>query len=242
LTISEIVTLTRNLTNTDINSYTAANMLIDHNNALQKVVSIIQDSMDEADFDDINHGDYASLTTPQVASQRDYLIPQTEGVISVKKVSVTYDGTTWYDAKPLDSSEVTTAPASATAMQTTIDGEFSKTEPYFDVKFNAVWVYPMASAADVAAGAKIYIEWTRDANPFTSAEVTTGTKIPGFDTAFHPYLAYHAAWQYCLQKGKEQAPAYRDMCTDYEARIRRQYSKKLRTRKGLLTTTNLDYS
>jgi hypothetical protein len=242
MTISEIVTLTRRLTNTSAGQYSASDMLIDHNNALQKVVSIINDSMDESEYDDINHGDYPSLKTPLVANQRDYLIPQTEGVISIKKVSITYNGTDWYDATPMDTSEVRTAPVSATAEQTSIDSEYEKTAPRYDSRFNAIWVYPRASAEDVANGASMYIEWSRDASPFTSGEVTTGTKIPGFDTAFHPYLAFHAAWQWCLQRGKSQAVAYAQMCTDYEDRIRKQYGKKVRDRKENLQASYVDYT
>lgn len=240
MTIAEILTKCRQRTNTDTNSYTNATFLIDVNVALQKVASMIHDAQDESDFDDLNYTDYPSLTTP-MTTNRDYSIPQTEGVISVKKVSVSYDGTTWYDARPIDSSEVATAPTSATTAQTTIDAKFAKDEPRYDVKYNSVFLYPKPVQADVDASGSVYIEWTRDAQPFTSGEITTGTKIPGIDTAFHPLLFLIPAYDYCMSKGKPQTPALLEEMNDYEARLRRQYGKKVKDRKGSLVAEIVNY-
>jgi hypothetical protein len=241
MTIAEILSKTRQRTNTDTNSYTNATFLIDVNIALQKVASMIHDSQDESDYDDVNYTDYPSFTTP-LTTNRDYSIAQSEGVISIKKVSVSYDNVYWYDATPLDSSEVPSAPSAATSANTSIDAEFSKEFPRYDVKYNSVFLYPKPVQADVDAGGSIYIEWTRDAQPFSSGEITTGTKIPGIDTAFHPLLFLLPAYDYCLSKGKQQTSALLAEIQDYEARLRIQYGKKVKARKGSLTASSVDYS
>jgi hypothetical protein len=240
MTIAEILTKVRQRTNTDANSYTNATFLIDVNTTLQWLASIIHDSQDESDWDDVNYADYPSFTTA-LTTNRDYSIPQSEGVISIKKVSISYDGTNYYDAVPIDSGEVGVAPASATTANSTIDSQFTSTAPRYDVKYNSVFVYPKPTQADVDAGGQIYIEWTRDADPFTSGQITTGTKIPGLDTAFHPMLYLRPAYEYCVSKGKPQAQALWTELQDYEARLRRQYSKKVKDRHMTIKSPIVDY-
>lgn len=243
MNITEINTKLTTASGADTNTYTAAERLIDVNNAYLKVWTMITDCADEQDPDDTNHADFPMLTTPMVASQRNYTIPAAERVVNVKKVSVTYDGTDWYEALPLDSGEidVPTAP-SGTAMETTIDGLYSKSAPRYDYHYNAIAIYPRASADDVTNGAQILIEWTRDPDLFTSAQVTTGTKEPGFDQAFHPLLYLIPALNWCVDKVKtERIPGLRDQVADLEARLRRQYGKKERSRRGRVSAEIVSY-
>lgn len=233
MTIGEINTKLSQLTNTDTNSYPAAERLIDFNMAFQKVVTMIIDSQGEGDWDDLAHGDYAEGNIPMVAGQRDYTLAQNEYILFLKKVSITYDGTNYYEATPIDSGEMNfaTGPAGS-AQETTVDAYFSKNAPVYDYKNGSLFVYPRADATEVANGASIHLEWTREPSPFTSGEVTTGTRVPGFDSAFHPLLAYLPAWDWCIAKGKTtQADRYAQVVQDLETRLRRQYSKKVQDRR-----------
>lgn len=245
MTISEINTKITQLlgVGTGTDQYPAAQRLIDVNNAYHKVASMIFDSQDESDYDDPNYTDFPILTTPLVASQRDYSIPTSEKVVSIKNISVSYDGTNFYKAVPIDwgETQLEIAPATSGA-ETTIDSYFTKQNPRYDYKYNSIFLYPRASAEDVANGGKIIIEWTREADPFTSGQVTTGTREPGFDSAFHVLLAYYPAIEWAMAKGKQSlVNNLVPMAQDLEARLRRQYGKKVRDRRMQLTSMTKNY-
>ena len=80
--------------------------------------------------------------------------------------------------------------------------EFYKTagRPYFyDVEGNYLYLYPAPDngvSVTLAGGLKVYAQ--RQAQLFTAAEVTTGTKVPGFATPFHSLLAYKSALPYAM--------------------------------------------
>ncbi len=232
-TIGDIATKARSLTNTDSDSYSNADLLIDINMWQQKMVGMIFDSQDESDFDDQRNTTYPIKTVPLVAGQRDYGIPVSEKVLKVKDVTIYYDGTNGYRARPFDITDIDVGntTSTSTAQSVRLDGLFTKTTPQYDYKFNAIWVYPLPVQSDVTAGGFILIEWFRQATDFTSAELTTGTVVPGFDDTFHMMLAYGAAFERATSKQLPQLKAISAGLTDYEARLRKQYSVKQGDRK-----------
>lgn len=202
---------------------------------------MILDSQDEVDFDDARYTDYPSVTVP-MTTNRDYAFGQTitntagltYSVLKIKDVSVSYDGVNFYKAFPLDINELTVGNAptmTASTQNTTIDANFSRTAPRYDMKNNSFNIYPMAQTADVTAGAKMVIEWYRTPVEFTLAELTAGVVIPGFDPSFHMMLAYGAAYEFCASKGLPQADRLYREYQDYEVRLRKQYSSKQVDRK-----------
>lgn len=204
MTLSEIDSKISSIVNVDSTVYTSAQRLIDINIWQHKVESWISESQDESDFDDANYTDYPDLTTPLVSGQRDYSIPTSEKVISIKRVDISYDGVNYYRAVPIDTGEMLNGigPADATTQQTKTDALFSKTAPRYDVAYNSVFIYPRPDDTDVENGGKIFIEWTREIKEFTSAEQTAGTAVPGFDTAFHLALAYGPAYDFFTGTGQ----------------------------------------
>ena len=244
MTIGEISTKITNLTGQDTTNYSNADRLIDINIWLHKVGSIIRDSQDESDFDDLNLSDYPNLNTPLVAGQRDYPIPVSEHMISIKNVSVCYDGTNTVKATPIDASEldIGLAPLTKTTTQNIIDSYFTRTNPRYDTAYNSVFLYPRAVAADVTAGGYIFIEWQRDLDPFTSSELTSGTKVPGFDTTYHPILAYGPAYDFLFShKVYDKADRILPILSDWEARLRREYATKNRDRTYQLKNASVNY-
>ena len=226
MTLGDIATKARAITNTDTTSYTDANLLIDLNIWYQKVVSMILESQDESDFDDARNTDYAIVTTPLVASQRDYSIPVSEKVLKVKRIDISYDGVNYYRAEPIDSGTIEYGDGNATL----IDQNFSKTQPRYDIKNNAIFIYPLPSAADVAASGVIRAEWTRNVTPFTTSDYTSvltdSTVVPGYDDPFHPMLAWGAAYEKAVAATLPQLPLIQNTLQDYEVRLRQHYGKK----------------
>lgn len=217
------------ITNVDSTVYTSDLRLIDINIWLHKVQSMIFTSMDEVDFDDKNYTDYPRLTTNLVSGQRDYNVPETEKVVSFKRVDISYDGVNWYRAMPIDSGEIMSGlgPVSATAQQAKTDALFAKTSPRYDIAWNGVFIYPAPTDQDVANGGKIMIEWNRELKEFTASDLATGIAIPGFDTEFHPILAYGPAYDFLLGTGQNVDTEYvLKPLQDLEARLIATYGKK----------------
>lgn len=219
------------ITNVDTTVYTNAQRLIDINIWQHKVQTAIKLSEDEVDFDDSNYTNYPEQTTPLVVGQRDYTIPTSEKLISFKRVDISYDGVNYYRATPIDTGEMTVGlgPASATTQNAKVDQLYSHTSPRYDCAYNSVFIYPAPTATDVANGGKIYMEWDREIKEFTSTDMTNGTAVPGFDTAFHQLLAYGPSYEFLLGTGQDITNVDRDI-QETKGNLALTYGKKQKDR------------
>lgn len=249
MTLGDIATKARFLTNTDTTSYPDANLLIDINIWYHKVVSMILESQDESDFDDSRRTNYPIQTTPMVANQRDYTMPVNEKVLKIKRVDVSWNGgTNWYRAEPIDSGTIQAGIGfdSATAVDAELDQQFIQIAPRYDIAYNAVWIYPMPTATDVANGAIIRTEWERQIQVFTTADytsvITDSTVVPGFDDPWHQMLSYGAAYEYAQTKQLPMQAQIAQKLQEDEIRLRAAYShKQLDRRYALATGTDVWY-
>lgn len=239
MTLGAIATKARSLTHSDTVSYTAANLLVDINIWYEKVVSMIFESQDDTDFDDQRSTDYPIVTTPFVLngtdnlySMRDYAMPVSERVLKIKRVDITYDGTNWFRANPFDDGVTQQAIYGGTDATPllAVDNNFIKQSPRYDVKYNSLFIYPRASASDIASGAKIQVEWERDIVVFTTADYSTdpsdSTAIPGFDNQFHAMVAYGAAYEFANANNLPQLQNIKSDLRDWEGRLRTAYGRK----------------
>lgn len=228
MTLGEINTKTLSLLHTDSTGYTDANMLIDINIWYQKIVSMIFESQDDSDFDDQRNTNYPIVTTLMVAGQRDYAIPVTESVLKIKRVDITYDGSNYFRATPFDNG----VPQWGFGNPTQEDANMIKSAPRYDVQYNSLFVYPLAIASDVTAGAAIRVQWQRavvafsQANDYPAVAMSTSTTVPGIDLTWHPMLAYGAAYEYANAANLPQLQNIKQDLLDWEARLRIAYGKK----------------
>lgn len=247
MTIGEISTKITQLTGADTtsNGYPSANRLIDINNWYHKVVStMIYPAQDESDFDDQRNTTYPIKYVIFEAGQRDYPIPVSEKVVALKRCDISWDGgATWCKAEPIDSNEIPDGMGrgSDTAAENTLDGNFDKTHPRYDSKYNSIFVYPRPTQTDEDNGALMKLEWQREVTPFTSGELTTGTEVPGFDTAFHPILAYGPAFEYAVINNPPLAKSLFSVLQDYEARLNKAYGLKQKDRELQLRDSAENY-
>lgn len=227
MNLADINTKITGITNVDTTVYTTAQRLIDINIWQHKVQTAIKLSEDEVDFDDSNYTNYPEQTSPLVAGQRDYTIPTSEKLISFKRVDISYDGVNYYRATPMDSGEmyVGLGPASATSQNAIVDQLFPKTTPRYDCAYNSVFIYPAPTAADVANGGKIFIEWDREIKEFTLTDMANGTAVPGFDTAFHSLLAYGPSYEFLLGTGQETTAVEKNL-EEMSGNLSLTYGKK----------------
>lgn len=226
MTLGAIANKARALTHSDTVSYTATNLLIDVNIWYEKIVSMIFESQDDTDFDDQRNTTYPIVTTPMVAGQRDYSIPVSEAVLKIKRVDITYDGSNWFRATPFDDGVTNWGQGNATNE----DVNMIKTAPRYDVKYNSLFIYPLAVASDVSAGASIRVEWERDIVVFTTADYTTdpndSTVVPGIDNQFQAMIAYGAAYEFANANNLPQLGNIKNDLQDWETRLRTAYGRK----------------
>lgn len=222
-----------------------------------KTLTVILESQDEWDFDDLNlTNEYPIATRALVADRRDYkfetalwsLIGEEGGAaasnaaispLKVKRLDVCWNGTgnTCYKAEPIDSNEL----GIGFGNDTELDGRFSTNEPKYDIKSQAIWMYPRASAGHVSNSGIIRIEFQRIFDVFSTSDTT---QEPGFDAPFHRYLSIGASYDWLLiNKPKDTMLITRleAMLLDYENRMREYYGSKSKDRQPILKPAFVDY-
>lgn len=218
MTLADINALITLKSNADTNAFPNATRLILLNAWYQKIASMILDSQDDWDWDDTNRNTEAIVTKSMVANQNYVSLAVSDAIIKVKRVEVTYDGSTWHEAGRFDIGQ-TGWPTDTTS----VNQDFSTDQPYYDQRGLYVYLYPIPTS-NVTNGVKIWV--SREPTEFTSSDLTTGTAKPGFDTAFHPMMALGPAFEWTEAKGMPRAASVGAELADYEARLRRQYSTK----------------
>lgn len=184
-----------------------------------KVVLAILEAQDSWDWDDTTYTDYAVSTTPLIASQRDYTFPVSLKILKIKRVDITYDGTNWYRAEPIDSGSMDFPLGN----DDQVDNRFSYSAPAYDAKANTIWVYPRATSAQVTAGAQIRLEFFREFDRFTTSDTT---EIPGIDPAFHRLIAIGAAADYAIARGLSRKDDLYSLFTSGREELKSYYSRK----------------
>ena len=235
MTIADIDAEVTFNTNADTTVFTAADRLIKYNKYGRQIHNWILSSMDEVDYDDKNNtSDFPILTTDLEANQQDYSLP--DGTTKIKRIEVTYDGTNWVKANPIDIDEITDPTDTSS-----IANDFSTDAPFYDINSNSVFMYPIPST-QVIGGIKIWID--RKANPFTSADVSTGTKEPGFDEDFHSLIPTLVTWDWEFYKLKDYAAADRTLqiASIGESKLKKHYSSKQKDRRYAMGASDVDYS
>lgn len=208
------------------------------NNAYQKLITTIFESQDDWQWDDIGTTDgttssqttYPIATASLVANQRDYTFPVSLKMMKITRVDVSYDGTNYYRAVPWDSQQS----QQGLGNDTNTDARFSTTAPKYDIRANAIFLYP----APTTSVGTLRVEYLREPVEFAS-NATAAT--PGIDTAFQPMIALDAAIEYCLVNSPQIASNLSMRYADFEQRLRRYYSRKEEDVQYQFQTPYVDY-
>lgn len=144
-----------------------------------------------ADFDDKG---YTSRPTGTFVGtlNRDYNFDESYKLMKIKKVEVSYDGSHAVPAKPFDPTDR----KRLAVKDPNVDNRFSTSYPQFDERADGFDLYPKFTAAQVALGAFVYVEWFRAPQGW---DTTTGTDAiePSLDIPFHHFPAVGASYEYC---------------------------------------------
>jgi len=232
--ISEIEAEARALCDADTTSYSAPDMLRRVNNAYEQVVGWLINADGKWQFDDTNYGDFPIGTFTLVNSQSKYSFNDKFLQImdvQVKDANGKYRLITPIDQKDFDQRDRLRLPLRE---RFATDGY-----PLFYDKLSSdtLELHPAPDngvTVTLDAGLRIYFKRTADI--FTSAEVTTGTKVPGFDSTFHVILSYMAAVPFCMSYKKDRVGLYQSEVLRLKTEILEQYTKRSKDERNHMTS------
>lgn len=110
--------------------------------------------------------------------------------------------------------------------------EFFKTDglpQYYEVREDFIVLYPAPDngvSVTLTSGLKIFYE--RRPSLYTSAQVTTGTKEPGFNPLYHYLLSYKMALPYAVSYKKDRVPMLMSEIKRMETELLDVESKKIK--------------
>ena len=87
-------------------------------------------------------------------------------------------------------------------------------------------LYPAPTSGSVTLTAGLRVTFKRTADLFTSAQVTTGTKTPGFASPYHIILSYMAAIPYCQSYKPNRVPLFEKKVLELKDEIIKHYSHR----------------
>lgn len=194
-TIADLNTLTRFLSDTDTTSLTAANLLILINKSYERITGRLLSETGNGKWPhgDVNYTAFPTYAMNLVNSQAEYQIDSLTGVLSIMGVEAMDKDGNYYPLEPITFQEI--------RRQGIAQTEFHETDGkplYYEKRENIIVLYPAPdNGVNVTLTNGLKIFYLRGADIYTSAQVTTGTKEPGFPSPWHDILAYEAAMDYC---------------------------------------------
>jgi len=194
MTITEINTKARSLTDSDTTSYPAANLLIDVNAAIETLVSKIIQVCRNFPYDDENFGNIASGTILLEEGVSKYTI--TDKFLDILEIKVKDVNGSWHIVEPRTQRETD-------SILETLEAETGLPKNYRAVG-RTIFLSPAPGAAYVTLTAGGKIVYTRTSYQITSADVTTGTLVPGIASPWHITICKMAALAQCKSYKKDR--------------------------------------
>jgi hypothetical protein len=211
--------------------FTDAEFLLCLNQQSKRLRSLIFSKQSGWDSSDSNNTGFPILYTDLVDGQQDYGLEAT--TLAVKRVQVSYDGVSHYQAKLKDIGEMQGA-----LTEDDITNSFSKDNPFYDIQYGAIFLYPIPDA-DVTSGLTLWID--EDAYTFTSGDITAGTKYTGFNGLADDLLAKYITYDFKLAKNLE-ASRLKNEIVETELRFEKILSQSLKDEKLSITSNWGDYN
>ena len=232
--ISEIEAEARALCDADTTSYPAADMLRRVNNAYEQVVGWLINADGKWQYDDTNFSDFPIGTFTLVDSQGKYSF--NDKFLQIMDVQILDVNGQYRIIKPIDQKDFQRGYRARLPLRERfkVDGQ-----PLFYDKLSSdtLELFPAPDngiTVTLAAGLRIYFKRTADI--FTSAQVTTGTKVPGFDSTFHVILSYMVAIPFCMSYKKDRVVAYQAEVLRLRVDMLQQYTKRSKDERKSMTT------
>jgi len=240
--IADIEAEARDWCDADTTSYPAPTMLRRVNQAYEQVVGWLINLDGKWQFDDTNYTDFPIGTYTLVNSQGKYSF--NDKFLQLMDVQVMNIDGDYQIIKPIDQKD------SQSSMP--LREEFiTDGLPLFYDKLSSDTIELLPAPDDgvsvtLASGLRIYFK--RTASIFTAAQVTAGTKVPGFDSTHHIILSWMAARPYCMKYHPNRVSELNALIGDttfeptgMKRDIIKQYTKRSKDERNIITPKRINY-
>lgn len=221
MTINDIVQKVFFLTKTDSTQFVASDMLIFINNAYDRVASLVIKADAKWQWDDSNNTDLPIATTALVANQRDYSLATSH--LEILRARVKDTSGNWTVLKSKDVRD----PDYVSAMDSTTTG----IPTYYDKFGTSVF---LGLTPSYSQSASLELTFQRGAASFTSGEVSTGTKVPGFSSLYHELIPLIVSYDYWLINDQNMCGGFMKKIDLLEAQIVADYAGRNKDEKNRL--------
>ena len=193
--------------------FTAADMLIRHNERLNEVVSIIMEADGRWEWDDSNLTTLPIATTDVVSGQGDYQIAASD-FLNIIKVEMKDENGEWFLLHPMSYAD--TQGISVTNLDDT-----AGTPTMYDKVANSIILHTKPNYASTG-GLKAFFQ--RAPHYFVIGDTTA---VPGFNPLYHSYISMGAALDYCSINGMDTRIVYlTNRLAEMRASIIKSYSTR----------------
>jgi len=231
-TIIDLNAETRALCDADTTSYPAATLLRRINEAYERVVGWLIQADGTWEYDDSNYTDLPIGTQTLTEAQSAYTF--NDKFLQILEVQVMDDEGNWRIIPTIDQKEIAGETPLSETYETAGFPQF-----YDKVTDDTIKFYPAPTATNVTLASGLKIRFKRTASVFTSAQVTTGTKVPGFVSTYHYILAYMAAIPYCMSYKKDRVGLYEKRVDDMKKELIDAYSSREKDIRHVMTNEGI---
>lgn len=187
------------------------------------MITAIFESQDDWDWDDTGTTDgssptqstYPVMTASLIANQRDYTFPLSLALLKDLRVDISYDGTNYYRALPIETREMNIGLGN----DTVTDNNYILTSPRYELRANSFWIYPRAT---ISTGT-LRVEYLREPVEYV---YNNTANTPGIETAWQPLLPLDASITWCMTNNPGLVAGLQGKYADLEGRMKRFYSRK----------------
>ena len=221
MTIADLNSLTRYLTNTTPSDakLSAANLLILTNKYYEDIIGriITETAASKWPHGDFNYTAFPSFTVSltagtQVYNLRDWGTSDEETIFTILGVEVLDNNSNYQVLDRITLDDIHALGSSQSEYR-----ETNGLPTEYELRDNFILLYPAPAAANVTLADGLRIFHLRTADRYTAAEVTTGTKEPGFPSPWHDAISYGISADHWEANGEHgRADRFRN---EYEKRI-----------------------
>jgi hypothetical protein len=232
-TISDINSEARDLCDADSTSYTAAVLLRRINKAYEQVVGWLINADGIWEFDDSNYTTTPIGTYTLVNNQRSYTFAA--DFLDLLELSVMDSGGTLIKIPQFDPFIETLSVEELYGTQTGFPSVFDL------VSDDTIKFYPNISSTNVTLASGLQVKFKRTADLYTSAQVTTGTKEPGFASPWHYILSYMAAIPFCAVYKQDRVSMLEREVERMKKELIFHYSRRNKDSRNIMTMKQVSH-
>ena len=229
--IQNIVNRIYRQTNTNSGSYIAANMLEDINIALNRVYSLCITADGRWQMDDENATDFPIATTDLVSGQNDYSLALSH--LRIARVEMKLSSGIWKPLNPIDAKDLQDQGIAPSYYQT-----IQAIPNWYDKIGTSIILYPTPNYSSTA-GLKLWFE--RGPIEFTSGDVSTGTRQPGFNSLYHELIPLWVSYAYFLANDQTMCQRIMDAIVRLEKALILDYGTRDKDEKPVISTAPINF-